>query len=233
MKKILMVCFMLVIVFVMVGCDNKNNLLTVSFKINEDILLIEKEKGSIISFDDVPIDNVDYIENLYYDSLYTKKYDNELVEQNIKLYVKLKEKSNIINNGKKIKYKINYNGMGFFGYKIVDNKFQIYSCGIINSYEELNNLCKEYNNNFINEYESIYNNEFFKDKSLIIYSFETGYGKETVIEDLILNEEELIIVEKIILKDGFYTTEAFRWMILIEVNKVEIENAKEIKINYE
>ena len=56
---------MLVIVFVMVGCDNKNNLLTVSFKINEDILLIEKEKGSIISFDDVPIDNVDYIENLY------------------------------------------------------------------------------------------------------------------------------------------------------------------------
>lgn len=233
MKKILMVCFMLVITFVIVGCDNKNNLLTVSFKINEDILLIEKEKGSIISFDDVPIDNVDYIENLYYDSLYTKKYDNELVEQNIKLYVKLKEKSNMINNGKKIKYKINYNGMGSFGYKIVDNKFQIYSCGIINSYEKLNNLCKEYNNNFINEYESIYNNEFFKDKSLIIYSFETGYGKETVIEDLILNEEELIIVEKIILKDGFYTTEAFRWMILIEVNKVEIENAKGIKINYE
>lgn len=230
MKKILMVCFMLVIVFVMVGCDNKNNLLTVSFKINEDILLIEK--GSIISFDDVPIDNVDYIENLYYDSLYTKKYDNELVEQNIKLYVKLKEKSNMINNGKKIKYKINYNGMGFFGYKIVDNKFQIYSCGIINSYEELNNLCKEYNNNFINEYESIYNNEFFKEQSLIIYSFETGYGKETVIEDLILNEEELIIVEKTILKDGFYTTEAFRWMILIEVNKIEIENVKEIKINY-
>ena len=224
---------MLVITFVIVGCDNKNNLLTVSFKINEDILLIEKEKGSIISFDDVQIKNVDYIENLYYDSLYTKKYDNELVEQNIKLYVKLKEKSNMINNGKKIKYKINYNGMGSFGYKIVDNKFQIYSCGIINSYEKLNNLCKEYNNNFINEYESIYNNEFFKDKSLIIYSFETGYGKETVIEDLILNEEELIIVEKIILKDGFYTTEAFRWMILIEVNKVEIENAKEIKINYE
>ena len=33
---------MLVIVFVMVGGDNKNNLLTVSFKINEDILLIKR-----------------------------------------------------------------------------------------------------------------------------------------------------------------------------------------------
>ena len=88
------------------------------------------------------------------------------------------------------------------------------------------------NSNFMNEHESIYNEEFFIDKSLIIYSFETGHGKETIIEDLILNEEELIIVEKTILKDGFYTTEAFRWTILIEVKKIEIENAKEIKIKH-
>ncbi|MFR5891395.1 MAG: hypothetical protein ACLUG4_02590 [Bacilli bacterium] len=42
----------------------------------------------------------------------------------------------------------------------------------------------------------------------------------------------MIIVEKTILKDGFYTTEAFRWTILIEVKKIEIENAKEIKIKH-
>lgn len=233
MKKVFLVFMSLMFIMCLVGCGEKEEKINIDFIIDGKSHLVEIDKGTSISNDMIPLSNEEEVIGLYYDENMMNKYVNELVEQNIKLYVKLKECSNMINNGKKIEYKINYNGIGSIGYKIVDGIFQVYSCGIINSLVELNNLCKEYNNsNFMNEHESIYNEEFFIDKSLIIYSFETGHGKETIIEDLILNEEELIIVEKTILKDGFYTTEAFRWTILIEVKKIEIENAKEIKIKH-
>ena len=209
MKKVFLVFMSLMFIMCLAGCGEKEEKINIDFIIDGKSHLVEIDKGTSISNDMIPLSNEEEVIGLYYDENMMNKYVNELVEQNIKLYVKLKECSNMINNGKKIEYKINYNGIGSIGYKIVDGIFQVYSCGIINSLVELN-----------------------IDKSLIIYSFETGHGKETIIEDLILNEEELIIVEKTILKDGFYTTEAFRWTILIEVKKIEIENAKEIKIKH-
>lgn len=149
---------------------------------------------------------------------------------NIASYSKHKEN----NMGEKeIDYTISFDDRGVFAYE-VDGHMQLYTLGIISSREELIKICNGSNIlNSFNEEHSVYTDEFFKDNSLIIYSFDTGRYINTSIKNLVVNHETLCInIEKTEKTDGNFKTDGFYWSIHIVVKKQDIDEVKQLKINY-
>lgn len=93
MKKVLMICFILVVAYVLVGC-NKNEKVKINFKIGDFSSVVEVEKGTIITEDIIP-----FIQNksnkLYYDKNYSHEYDNEKIDKSMDIYVKLNDEESI------------------------------------------------------------------------------------------------------------------------------------------
>lgn len=146
---------------------------------------------------------------------------------NIDSYSNSKE-NNMSEKG--IDYTISFDDIGAFVYEIDGHK-QLYTLGIFSSRDELIKICSDSNDSF-NEEDLVYSDDFFKDNSLIIYSFETGHGIHTSVKNLIVDHETLCINIEKTFEDGIFTSVAFYWSIHIAVKKQDIGEIKQLEINY-
>lgn len=89
MKKILLIMFLFISFIGLLGCENKNCLVT--FSIDSEEQIIEINKGTILNYNLVTSYEEDVIEGLYYDENYTLKYDYKEIKDDITIYVKTKK----------------------------------------------------------------------------------------------------------------------------------------------
>ncbi|MCI6716812.1 MAG: hypothetical protein MR485_04900 [Mollicutes bacterium] len=89
MKKIIVLFMMLILSIAIVGCNNKEKV-NVNFIIDDNTILVQLDKGSVITKDIVPLtkENKQTEIKLYYDEKYEKEYNNEKIESDITIYVK-------------------------------------------------------------------------------------------------------------------------------------------------
>ncbi|MDY3899423.1 MAG: hypothetical protein SOZ32_04365 [Bacilli bacterium] len=89
MKKIIVLFMMLILSIAIVGCNNKEKA-NVNFIIDGNTILVQLDKGSVITKDIVPLtkENKQTEIKLYYDAKKKKEYNNEKIESDITIYVK-------------------------------------------------------------------------------------------------------------------------------------------------
>ena len=89
MKKIIVLFMMLILSIAIVGCNNKEKV-NVNFIIDGNTILVQLDKGSVITKDIVPLtqENKQTEIKLYYDAKKKKEYNNEKIESDITIYVK-------------------------------------------------------------------------------------------------------------------------------------------------
>ena len=140
-----------------------------------------------------------------------------------------------------IEYSVGFSdNVGFGIIEIQNGGITIGLIEIVNSLDELETLCEEWNNPAFDEdnddYSSElsekireYNEEFFENKALIINSScQYNSKREPGVDKLIIEEDKLII--EVSLKRGTYTDIAESWLFLIEVNKADIIDITNITI---
>ena len=136
MKKVLLMCFMLVIAFTMVGCNNESEKIKVEILYKDEIYNINVLKGSKINYDELNfITNKNDILLLYGEN-FEMKYDNKILNEDITMMA------------------CDYNGSEKIG-KIYTLK-DAYEANYINK-----NDLKDIYNNYIN-----YNEELILDKKV-------------------------------------------------------------------
>ena len=145
---------------------------------------------------------------------------------------------------KGIDYKVSYDNMASFGQKKVDGGLKIFSDAYITSQEELISLCDEWNNKSFDENDEYYNSdlktlirsygdEYFELNNLIIIEFETGQGIDTKVKNISIEENRIIVNIKQKQKNGIWTTEAFSWLMIVEVSKENTIGVTELVVDLE
>lgn len=143
---------------------------------------------------------------------------------------------------KGIDYKVSYDNMASFGQKKVDGGLKIFSDAYITSQEELISLCDEWNNKSFDENDEYYNSdlktlirsygdEYFELNNLIIIEFETGQGIDTKVKNISIEENRIIVNIKQKQKNGIWTTEAFSWLMIVEVSKENTIGVTELVVD--
>lgn len=138
-------------------------------------------------------------------------------------------------NSNKLDYTVIYNQEGTLGYKIIDNKSYNYQHNIITSYQQLVDICDEWNNDSFEEGAENYNSElaklirscdkkYFIENDLIIISFETSNYLKTKIKKIEYNNSQIKVELKQTNKYGSYTTEAYPWLMIIKIDKLNEGN---------
>ena len=141
-----------------------------------------------------------------------------------------------------IDFKVSYDNMASFGQKKVDGGLKLFSDAYITSQEELISLCEEWNNKSFDENDEYYNSdlktlirsygdEYFELNNLIIIEFETGQGIDTKVKNIITEENRIIVNIKQKQKNGIWTTEAFSWLMIVEVSKENTIGVTELVVN--
>ena len=141
-----------------------------------------------------------------------------------------------------IDYKVSYDNMASFGQKKVDGGLKIFSDAYITSQEELISLCDEWNNKSFDENDEYYNSdlktlirsygdEYFELNNLIIIEFETGQGIDTKVKNISTEENRIIVNIKQKQKNGIWTTEAFSWLMIVEVSKENTIGVTELVVD--
>ena len=142
-----------------------------------------------------------------------------------------------------IKFNIGYDKMGAFGSKAVDGGTTYYTLAKVSSVQEFQTLCAEFENPAFQEGSEYYSSElsqkirsynetFFEEKVLIIYSFERGHDKETRIDSISASDTKLIVNASYKTKKGIFTSEAFNWLMLIEVSKSEALGTQSVEVKH-
>ena len=145
-----------------------------------------------------------------------------------------------VNSG--IDYKVSYDNMASFGQKKVDVGLKIFSNAYITSKEQLIALCDEWNNKSFDENDEYYNSdlktlirsygdEYFELNNLIIIEFETGQGIDTKVKNISIEENRIIVNIKQKQKNGIWTTEAFSWLMIVEVSKENTIGVTELVVD--
>lgn len=141
-----------------------------------------------------------------------------------------------------IPFTVGYNDKGGFGSKDADGKLIAYNTGLVDSFENLQSLCEEWNNPAFQEDSEYYGSEisqkirgydeeFFKDKSLVIYSsFDGTPGQSFKIKNIRMEETELLVDIRIVKKRGTFNSIAYSWLIFIEVNKADVAGATSVQV---
>ncbi|MDD4244140.1 MAG: hypothetical protein PHG08_07520 [Bacilli bacterium] len=140
-----------------------------------------------------------------------------------------------------INFNISFDQKGGFGMKEVDGGFAVNTLEFVDTLEELKDLCDEWNNPAFNKNSEYYSSEnsekirsydesFFAEKILVIYSFDTGYNKETRIDSIVVDGEQLIINTRIKTKRGTFESVGFNWLMLIDINKSDVEGITSIQV---
>ncbi|MCL2630139.1 MAG: hypothetical protein FWD49_01280 [Firmicutes bacterium] len=139
-----------------------------------------------------------------------------------------------------IAFEIGYSGIVPFGYV---GGTAILMLEFVSSPQELKNLCAEkgvsafdessvYFTGGLSKKIRNYDEAYFKDKILIIYSFERGHRRETRIDSISFDREQITVNARHKERRGNLTDEAFIWLIMIEVNKADTAGASTIQIKY-
>lgn len=109
-----------------------------------------------------------------------------------------------------IDYTISYDGEGLLGVKEIDGLMSLFRLALITSFDELTEICTEYNNKaFLSSNNLAYNEDFFENNILIMYSFETGHIENTTVKNVILNDETLFVNLEQSEKEGFLLRRLF------------------------
>ena len=95
MKRVLMICSILVMVLIFVGCS-ENKKVNVDFIIDGTLYSIEINKGNSININDIPSDINQKNIKLYYKDLSFKEYKQEPIESDTEIFVLDKELENKI-----------------------------------------------------------------------------------------------------------------------------------------
>ena len=143
---------------------------------------------------------------------------------------------------KGIDFNVAFDNECAFGYK-KESGYKCFSDAYITSKDQLISLCTEWNNNSFNENYgdensslskalTSYDDEFFKTNNLIIIEFETGRSIDTKVKKINVEENSLIVTIKQKEKYGIFTSEAFRWVIMIEVPKESTQGVTELVVNF-
>ena len=143
---------------------------------------------------------------------------------------------------KGIDYKVSYDNMASFGEKKVDCGIKIFSNAYITSKEQLIALCDEWNNKSFDENDEYYNSdlktlirsygdEYFELNNLIIIEIETGQGIDTKVKNISIEENIIIVNIKQKQKNGIWTTEAFSWLMIVEVSKENTIGVTELVVD--
>lgn len=90
MKNILRFCVLLFMILVLLGCNSNKNIPITYYM--SDISIVKNYNDPIIITDDVICTITDYeIDGIYYDSEYTMLYEDEVITENVNLFLKIKE----------------------------------------------------------------------------------------------------------------------------------------------
>lgn len=138
---------------------------------------------------------------------------------------------------------VSYDEIGNFGSKTIDEGVTMHTLEMVSSFQELKDLCDIWGNQAFQENSELYTSElsqklrnydesFFRDHNLIIYSFERGHRRKTIINNISAKDSELIINVSFVTKKGTFTDESFNWLILIEVDKSDVTGVTTIKVDY-
>ena len=126
--------------------------------------------------------------------------------------------------------------------KKVDYGIKVFSNAYITSKEQLIALCDQWNNKSFDENDEYYNSdlktlirsygdEYFELNNLIIIEFETGQGIKTKVKNINIEENKIIVNIKQKQKNGIWTTEAFSWLMIIEVSKENTIGVTELVVD--
>ncbi|MDD4157149.1 MAG: hypothetical protein PHY08_11300 [Candidatus Cloacimonetes bacterium] len=143
-----------------------------------------------------------------------------------------------------IKFNIGHDQKGGFGFKEVDGGKTANILELVSSLQELKDLCDEWGNPAFQENSEYfsselsekirsYDEEYFNENILVIYSFERGHPTETRINSIEVNEEQLLINARHITRRGQFTDEAFYWLMLIEIKKADVIGVTTINIKFQ
>lgn len=134
-------------------------------------------------------------------------------------------------------FSIAYEGKSAFGFD--DEKLTYCLSEYVSTREKLETLSKKFNNGYFDELSLSYNSEmglmirkyddeFFKDNSLVICVIDAGNHYNYSVNKLEVRNSELIINIKKTQKKGIFTDEAFAYSFIIEVEKTEFSNIKSV-----
>lgn len=135
-------------------------------------------------------------------------------------------------------FKVDYGAEGGFGKRIGVSK-------LVQSLEEMRDLCEEYSNDAYNESSEYYSVEeyqrirsydevFFEEKALIVYSTFLGGDITKWIRVNNITVEETQLVVTLHHKDkgrGTWHDNSRTWLFLIEVNKADVLNVINVQVN--
>jgi len=138
-------------------------------------------------------------------------------------------------------FKVGYNDEGLFGGK-EGVAFGLQA--LVNSIDEMKDLCEEWNNptyqedspNFSSELNKKireYDEAFFADKSVVVIQFmggNIGNGYSHKIKNIMIENEVLVVEHHAIRKKGTWQDYAVSRVFLIEVNKLDIATITEIQV---
>jgi len=142
-----------------------------------------------------------------------------------------------------ISFTIIHNERGSFGFNELIDRPTIGLLVLVTSYQELRDLCEEWDNPAFDEEHNQFNStmsvrirnfdeQFFSEKMLVIYTFERGHARETRINYLIVEGTELIIYARFHNVRGTFTDEAFPWTMLIVIPLQYVENVTTVSVNH-
>lgn len=97
MKKLFVVFMSLMFIMCLAGCGEKKEKINIDFIIDGKSHLVEIDKDTSISKDIIPLSNVEEVVELYYDENMINKYNDEKIENDIKIYVKINSNKSIEN----------------------------------------------------------------------------------------------------------------------------------------
>lgn len=179
MKKIMLIILLFCSVL-LIGCSNNK---VITFVLNEYGLTYEYKKEIVVTKELVESLFCEEIESLYYDQEFTNKYNNEVINENIKLYIKTKQITIT------------------FNYETYQEKIEV-NRGYIVSFEDLSYVKEEYlegiykTRHYYSKYE---NDPIEKDTTFYI---KTKKIRLKILCDSILHEIQLYIgsvVDKMVL----------------------------------
>ena len=145
---------------------------------------------------------------------------------------------------KGIDFKVSYDKEGAFGFKEPNGGLKLFGNAYLTSKDQLISLCDEWGNKSFDENEEYYNSdlakllrtyddEYFKINNLLIVEFETGKGIYSKVKRISVDENDLVVTIKQKELNGVWTTEAFHWLMIIEVSKENTNSVTNLKVNLE
>lgn len=89
MKRLFVVFMSLMFIMCLAGCNESKEKVNIDFIIDGESHLVQIDKGSAISKDIIPLDNKNKVIELYYDEYYKQTYNNESINEDKTMYVKI------------------------------------------------------------------------------------------------------------------------------------------------